>query len=255
MRGWRLSVSRLLSTLTALFVAGDGTAYGVSVGDSPLLVLPPQPDAGVNVRVQKLGHEQHTAVGTGETLQPTSGTGTIEQWWPDMDGDGTRTRLAPGTVLVLAGDLAGVEDIDKGPGIVVRFDGAQGSTSRLVADSGWLISIVGGGGKAADASGAFGLACLSDEHARAVVPGLLRAALELERGDVTWCSREGLEHSFTVAGGDAQRSRLAVVASGPSGATATFASGGASADGAIADGQPNTRSRFAWDQIRSTAES
>jgi hypothetical protein len=85
----------LASTLTGLFVAGDGTAYGVSVGDSPLFVAP-----GPAPRVKVLGREPGTAIGAGETLRAER---VIAQWWPDRDGDGTRTRLEPGTSLVLAG--------------------------------------------------------------------------------------------------------------------------------------------------------
>jgi hypothetical protein len=200
---------RVISTLTALCMAGDGTAYGVSVGSSPLLVLPAGLDAA---RAQKLGREPGTAVGTGEA---TSGVGgVIEQWWPDMDGDGTRTRLEPGTVLVLAG---AERPLDEQTGVAVRFDGGQVSTSQLVADSGWLVCAFG------YQTAAFGFACLSDEDARSVVPAMLGAALELECSDVT-----GLERCFAVAGGDFQRTRLAAVVGGPNGGV--FGAGGASGE-------------------------
>ena len=85
----------------------DGTAYGVSVGDSVLLVFTSRRDRPEDRRLKKLGYEESTALGTGETLLPASESGgarTIERWWPGMEGDGSGTRLAPGTSLVLLSD-------------------------------------------------------------------------------------------------------------------------------------------------------
>jgi serine/threonine protein phosphatase PrpC len=97
----------LSSTLTAVFVGHDGTAYAVSVGDSVLLAFSSRRDRPEDRRLKKLGYEESTALGTGETLLPASESGgarTIERWWPGMEGDGSRTRLAPGTSLVLLSD-------------------------------------------------------------------------------------------------------------------------------------------------------
>jgi hypothetical protein len=240
----RLATAReepLASTLTALFVAADGTAYGVSVGDSPLLVHPPRQVVRRDGRVKQLGHERTTALGTGGSQ---AGGERIEQWWPDMEGDGTRTRLEPGTCLVLVSNdgTGGQEDgsdlemnLGNGSAIGVRFDGGRVSTSQLVAHAGWLVSVVGyQRSPSPEVDGAFGLACLAEDAARESVAGLLRAALELDPREVTSWSQAGLEESFNAAGGDSRRTRLAVVASGRHGATATFASGGGSVEPALA---------------------
>jgi hypothetical protein len=55
---------RPLSNLTAVFLAADGTACGVSVGDSPLRVL----QAGSARWGTVLGREKVTALGTGQTV-------------------------------------------------------------------------------------------------------------------------------------------------------------------------------------------
>jgi hypothetical protein len=240
----------LVCTLTALFVAGDGTAYGVSVGDSPLLVIPRRQDERTHRRVQQLGHEHATALGTGETGPAQSGAGAegvIEQWWPGLEGDGTRTRLAPGTSLLLgsgrlrAGLTAAMEHgngiamaMERGSGvaIAVRFDGGQVLTSRLVAHAGWLVAVVGydHAGAAADASGTFGLACLAADHALARVPGLLRSVLEVAPSDMARCAEAGLEENVGVGGDESKQARVAVVVSRAGGGSARFASGGASVD-------------------------
>jgi len=224
----------LAATLTAVCVASDGTAYGVSVGDSPLLVVPPAVRGGIGVK--KLGHERATALGAGETLRDGSQAGgAIEQWWPDMEGDGSRTRLAAGTSLVLlsrwpvAGSEAGG---DTGRVISVRFDGGQVLASPLVARTGWMGTVVGGqAGREPD--GELGLAWLAEDGVHRVVAGMLRRALELDPHEVARCPTAGLAACFTGGGGEMDRTRLAVVATGGAfGPVATLAAGGASVEAA-----------------------
>lgn len=57
----------LSTTLTALFVSADGTACAASIGDSVLLVLPPTRKTPGERRLKKLGYEDTTAVGSGDT--------------------------------------------------------------------------------------------------------------------------------------------------------------------------------------------
>jgi hypothetical protein len=214
-----LEQGRLSTSMTAVFLAGDGTAYGVSVGDLPLVELPPGPEARSTV----LGRETSTTLGAGE--------GIFEQWWPDMNGDGTRMRLAPGSCLELGGRGVGHAMVS------VRFHAGQVSASLLVTRAGSLVSVVGQqGGSAPDATWAFALACLAEDAEQATVSGLVRGVLELDRGAM---SPNGLESSFTAAGGDVHSTRLAmVVATGPQASVATLASGGASADPTLAHSPP-----------------
>ncbi|HEV7662108.1 MAG TPA: hypothetical protein VGQ62_01140 [Chloroflexota bacterium] len=98
----------LSTTLVALFLSADGTAYAASIGDSVLLVLPPRRSTPGERRLKKLGYEDSTSVGSGETtLQSVDEGDLIEQWWPNKEG-GTNTRLSPGTHLVLLSD--GISD-------------------------------------------------------------------------------------------------------------------------------------------------
>ena len=57
----------LSTTLVALFVAADGTACAASIGDSVLLVLPPGRRTAGERRIKKLGYEDSSAVGSGDT--------------------------------------------------------------------------------------------------------------------------------------------------------------------------------------------
>jgi serine/threonine protein phosphatase PrpC len=102
------SEGRLSSTLTALFLASDGRACAASIGDSVLLVLPPTRRSPGDRRLKKLGYEDTTAVGSGDTtLTYVDETELIEQWWPDkegVDGKHVSTRVRPGTHFVLMSD-------------------------------------------------------------------------------------------------------------------------------------------------------
>jgi serine/threonine protein phosphatase PrpC len=99
---------RLSTTLTALFLASDGRAYATSIGDSVLLVLPPTRRTAGDRRLKKLGYEDTTAVGSGDTtLSYVDETELIEQWWPDkegVDGRHVHMRVRPGTHFVLMSD-------------------------------------------------------------------------------------------------------------------------------------------------------
>jgi hypothetical protein len=132
-------------------------------------------------------------------------------------------------------------------GITVRFDGGQVRTSGLVAQAGWLVSVVGSyASTSSNATGGFGLVCLAEDGASAIVPGFLRGALEYDPGEIALCSHEGLEHSFKVAGGDFQRTCLALVAMDPHGTTTTLASGGASAERAMMQTQTSIEQSQGW---------
>ena len=216
----------LSSVLTAVFVAFDGTAYGVSVGDLPLVVVSPALKRGRVASGARtvLGHEPGMAIGAGALLSGAR-AGVIEEWWPTLEDGGT--RLSAGTSLLLGGGLAGFAAdgstsavLSEGAsGIVVRFIGGQVVTSRLVAHGGWLVCVSGW----RSGSGAFGWCCLSDT----VVAGFVGAVLEVD--PPLLCSN-GLEQSFTATGGDWQRSRLAVAAWDASGGTGVLAAGGASVE-------------------------
>ena len=99
---------RLSTTLTALFLASDGRAYAASIGDSVLLVLPPTRRNPGDRRLKKLGYEDTTAVGSGDTtLSYVDEAELIEQWWPDKEaitGRQVHTRVRPGTRFVLLTD-------------------------------------------------------------------------------------------------------------------------------------------------------
>lgn len=95
----------LSSTLTALFLSGDGTACAASIGDSALLVLPPRRKTPGDRRLKKLGYEDTTSVGSGDTtLSSVDESELIEQWWPNKEGGDPSTRVKPGTHFVLLSD-------------------------------------------------------------------------------------------------------------------------------------------------------
>jgi serine/threonine protein phosphatase PrpC len=99
----------LSATLVALYVAADGTAYAASIGDSVLLVLPPRRKTPGDRRLKKLGYEDSTSVGSGDTtLSTIDRSDCIEQWWPHKEDGGASTRVEPGTVMVLMSD--GISD-------------------------------------------------------------------------------------------------------------------------------------------------
>jgi serine/threonine protein phosphatase PrpC len=99
----------LSTTLTALYLAGDGTAYAASIGDSVLLVLPPSRRTAADRRLKKLGYEDSTAVGSGDTTLSYVDEGElIEQWWPNKENDPVDMRVKPGTYFVLLSD--GISD-------------------------------------------------------------------------------------------------------------------------------------------------
>jgi serine/threonine protein phosphatase PrpC len=99
----------LSTTLVALFLSADGTAYAASIGDSVLLVLPPHRKHPDDRRLQKLGYEDSTSVGSGDTsLSSVDQDQLIEQWWPHTAGGGTSMRVEHGTYLVLLSD--GISD-------------------------------------------------------------------------------------------------------------------------------------------------
>ena len=99
----------LSTTLVALCVTADGTAYAASIGDSVLLVLPPRRKTPGDRRLKKLGYEDSTSVGSGDTtLSSIDESECIEQWWPHKEGGGATTRVEPGTYLVLMSD--GISD-------------------------------------------------------------------------------------------------------------------------------------------------
>jgi serine/threonine protein phosphatase PrpC len=100
---------RLSTTLVALCLSADGTAYAASIGDSVLLVLPPRRKTPAERRIKKLGYEESTSVGSGDTtLQSVDESQLIEQWWPNKESSGSGTRVVAGTYLVLMSD--GVSD-------------------------------------------------------------------------------------------------------------------------------------------------
>ena len=99
----------LSTTLVALYLAADGTAYAASIGDSVLLVLPPRRKTPGDRRLKKLGYEDSTSVGSGDTtLASIAAAECIEQWWPHTEGGASTTRVEPGTFLVLMSD--GISD-------------------------------------------------------------------------------------------------------------------------------------------------
>jgi serine/threonine protein phosphatase PrpC len=103
------SEGTLSTTLVALYVGADGTAYAASIGDSVLLVLPPRRKTPGDRRLKKLGYEDSTSVGSGDTTLSSIAEGDcIEQWWPHKEGGGTTTRVEPGTYMVLMSD--GISD-------------------------------------------------------------------------------------------------------------------------------------------------
>ncbi|MBV9579358.1 MAG: protein phosphatase 2C domain-containing protein [Chloroflexi bacterium] len=99
---------QLSTTLTALYLASDGRAYAASIGDSVLAVLPPTRRTASDRRLKKLGYEDTTAVGSGDTtLSYVDEAELIEQWWPDkegVDGKHVNMRVRPGTHFVLMSD-------------------------------------------------------------------------------------------------------------------------------------------------------
>jgi serine/threonine protein phosphatase PrpC len=99
----------LSTTLTALYLSADGTAYAASIGDSVLLVLPPSRRTPGDRRIKKLGYEDTTAVGSGDTtLSYVDESELIEQWWPNKEGGPADMRAKPGTYFVLLSD--GISD-------------------------------------------------------------------------------------------------------------------------------------------------
>ena len=99
----------LSTTLTALFLSEDGTACAASIGDSALLVLPPRRKTPGDRRLKKLGYEDTTSVGSGDTtLSSVNESELIEQWWPNKEGGDTSTRVKSGTFFVLLSD--GISD-------------------------------------------------------------------------------------------------------------------------------------------------
>jgi len=99
----------LSTTLVALYLSADGTAYAASIGDSVLLVLPPHRKTAGDRRLKKLGYEDSTSVGSGDTtLTSVGGAECIEQWWPQKEDGPATMRVAPGTYLVLMSD--GISD-------------------------------------------------------------------------------------------------------------------------------------------------
>jgi serine/threonine protein phosphatase PrpC len=99
----------LSTTLVALYLAADGTAYAASIGDSVLLVLPPRRKTPGDRRLKKLGYEDSTSVGSGDTtLSTIDESECIEQWWPHKEDGGATTRVTPGTYMVLMSD--GISD-------------------------------------------------------------------------------------------------------------------------------------------------
>ena len=99
----------LSTTLVALYLSADGTAYAASIGDSVLLVLPPRRKTPGDRRLKKLGYEDTTSVGSGDTtLASIDADECIEQWWPHKEGGASTTRVEPGTYMVLMSD--GISD-------------------------------------------------------------------------------------------------------------------------------------------------
>jgi hypothetical protein len=80
---------RLASTLTALFLSADGTACGASIGNSALLVLPPQRRTAAARKLRKLGYRDRAAVGNGETalVAPDAPPGAGEAGEAGEDGE------------------------------------------------------------------------------------------------------------------------------------------------------------------------
>ncbi len=105
----RSTEGTLSATLVALYLSADGTAYAASIGDSTLLVLPPRRKTPGDRRLKKLGYEDSTSVGSGDTtLSTIDESECIEQWWPHKEDGGSSMRVAPGTYLVLLSD--GISD-------------------------------------------------------------------------------------------------------------------------------------------------
>jgi serine/threonine protein phosphatase PrpC len=103
------SEGSLSTTLTALYLSADGMAYAASIGDSVLLVLPPSRRTPGDRRIKKLGYEDTTAVGSGDTTLSYVDEGElIEQWWPNKEGGPADMRVKPGTYFVLLSD--GISD-------------------------------------------------------------------------------------------------------------------------------------------------
>ena len=105
------SEGRLSTTLVAVYIAADGSACAASIGDSVLLVLPPRRRSPGDQRLKKLGYEDATSVGSGDTtLASVEETQLIETWWPKKESSGgiASSKLAPGTHLVLMSD--GISD-------------------------------------------------------------------------------------------------------------------------------------------------
>lgn len=99
----------LSTTLVALYLSADGTAYAASIGDSALLVLPPRRKTPGDRRLKKLGYEDSTSVGSGDTtLASLAADECIEQWWPHKEDGASTMRVAPGTFMVLMSD--GISD-------------------------------------------------------------------------------------------------------------------------------------------------
>lgn len=99
----------LSTTLTALYLTADGTAYAASIGDSVLLVMPPSRRTPAERRLKKLGYEDTTAVGSGDTtLSYVDESELIEQWWPNKEGEPVDMHVKSGTYFALLSD--GISD-------------------------------------------------------------------------------------------------------------------------------------------------
>jgi serine/threonine protein phosphatase PrpC len=96
----------LQTTLVALFLGANGTAYGASIGDSVLLVFPPKRKTRDDHTLKKLGYYDSTAVGSGDTADAEGQAQAIEYWYPNPESG--ETTVARGTFLVLLSD--GVSD-------------------------------------------------------------------------------------------------------------------------------------------------
>jgi serine/threonine protein phosphatase PrpC len=99
----------LTTTLTALFLSADGTARAASIGDSVLAVLTPEHKSKGSRRPKKLGYEESTSVGSGQTKSiDISQDQLIETWWPNKEGGSAESKLSRNTYLVLMSD--GISD-------------------------------------------------------------------------------------------------------------------------------------------------
>lgn len=106
----------LQTTLTALFLSADGTARAASIGDSVLAVLSPEHASKGSKKPKKLGYEDSTAVGSGQTRSTNINQDQlIETWWPNKEGGSAESRIQRGTYLVLMSD--GISDNMKIPAI------------------------------------------------------------------------------------------------------------------------------------------